>query len=464
MNHSSHSSQISRKASSSQDKERSPKRKGHIRGGNAHKKASITRESDPVRDLAFDILCGVMEERRMLETTLDKSKNLEGRDRAAGHRLAAATLRHWGSMNEIISPLLRREPPEIVRCALLMGVAQLLYLETPPHAAVGTIVDLLHRRKLSPFAGLANAVLRNVIRQGDSLTEGLDKERLDVPSWLWTSWGKRARSITKGFYQEAALDVSYKENKAQKEEIAQACQEAGGQALPNGVWRFPAGTRMTSLYGFEEGLCWAQDFAASMIVPLMGDIQGKKIADLCAAPGGKTFQLLLKGAFVTAVERDAVRAERLRENLKRLALETDILVQDALEFRPKEALDAVLLDAPCSATGTLRRHPDVLWVKRQRDVVTLAAGQDNLIDAAQEMLKTGGMLLYAVCSLQDEEGPLRIQAALERGGWVLSPFTEEELASLPQARTQEGYYRTHPGMFAEKGGMDGFFAARLIKK
>lgn len=450
--------QLLKSSSSSIDKGRGRKRKGR-----AASISSKTRASDPVRDIAFDILCGVMEHRRMLETTLDKNKGIEARDRAAAHRLAASTLRHWGSMNEVISPLLRREPPEIVRCALLMGVAQLLYLETPAHAAVGTIVDLLHRRKLSPFAGLANAVLRNVIRQGDKLTEGLDKERLDVPAWLWTSWGGRARSITEGFYQEAALDVSYKENCDNKDVLEAALSDAGGVRLPNGMWRFCVGTKITTLPGFSEGLCWAQDFAASMIVPLMGDIKGKKIADLCAAPGGKTVQLILGGACVVAVERDEIRARRLDENLKRLHLKADIFIQDALEFRPKEAFDAILLDAPCSATGTLRRHPDVLWVKRQRDVLNLAAGQDNFIDAAQDMLRVGGMLLYAVCSLQDEEGPQRIEQALKRGGWKLLPFTEEELSFVPEARTKEGYYRTHPGMWHDRGGMDGFFAARLIK-
>ncbi|MXV43868.1 rRNA cytosine-C5-methylase [Saccharibacter sp. 17.LH.SD] len=432
--------------SSSPSRSRSVSRKG--------KPKTPPRAADPVRDLAFDIIRGVVEHRRMLETTLEKSSVEEGRDRAAGHRLAAATLRHMGSMTELLQPLLRREPPVAVRCALLMGVAQLLYLQTPPHAAVGTIVDLLHRRGLSPFAGLANAVLRRVSQGGQELREGLDEARLDVPSWLWSSWGSRARAITKGFYQEAPLDLTLKSSDMRPEE---------GDVLPTGTLRLPHGTRITTLPGFTEGSFWAQDVAATMPVHLMGNVQGKKIADLCAAPGGKTAQLICAGAHVTAVERENKRAHRLEENLKRLKLTAKIVAEDAMTWRPHEALDAVLLDAPCSATGTLRRHPDVLWIKRPRDVRTLAEGQSKFIEAAYEMLKPGGMLLYAVCSLQDEEGPERIQEALEDGKWRLEPFTAQELTMMPEALTPEGFFRTHPGMWVEHGGMDGFFAARLIK-
>lgn len=411
-------------------------------------------KADPVRDLALEIVRGVMEHRRMLETTLDRNTIADLRDRSAAHRLAATTLRHWGSMNEMISPLLRKEPPMIVRCALLLGVAQLIHLQTPPHAAVGTIVDLLHRCKLSPFSGLANAVLRRISREGKVLQEGMDQERLDVPSWLWTAWGRRARAITRGFYQEAPLDLTIRPGSQAPE---------GGEILPGGTVRFPAGTRMTALQGFEEGQFWAQDVAASFPVRLMGPVKGLKVADLCAAPGGKTAQLVCAGADVTALEREKSRADRLKDNLARLRLEARLVVQDALTWCPQELFDAVLLDAPCSATGTLRRHPDVLWVKRPRDVKVLAEGQDKFINAAREMLREGGLLLYAVCSLQDEEGPQRVEAALQRGGWRLMPFSKEELADLPQALTEEGYYRTHPGMWAEKGGMDGFFAARLMK-
>ncbi|GBQ10344.1 RsmB/NOP family class I SAM-dependent RNA methyltransferase [Swaminathania salitolerans] len=416
-------------------------------------KAPSQIPADPTRDLAFDILCGVVEHRRMLETTLDRSPLTDPRDRASAHRLAATVLRHMGSMTELLQPLLRREPPAPVRCALLMGVAQLRHLETPPHAAVGTIVSLLRRRGLAPFAGLANAVLRRVAREGDSLAEGLDPDRLDVPPWLWTAWGRRARAIAAGLHREAPLDLTMRPG---------AEAPDGGERLPNGSLRFPAGTRVTELPGFETGRFWVQDAAASMPARLLAARPGQSVIDLCAAPGGKTAQLASAGAKVVAVEREAARSVRLRQNLERLGLEVECVVADALDWRPAEPVDAVLLDAPCSATGTLRRHPDVLWVKRPRDVLALAKDQDRLIDAAGAMLKPGGTLLYAVCSLQDEEGPQRVAAACERG-WIHDPFTAEELAGMPEALTNAGMFRTHPGMWAERGGMDGFFAARLRK-
>lgn len=416
-------------------------------------KAPSQIPADPTRDLAFDILCGVVEHRRMLETTLDRSNLTDPRDRASGHRLAATVLRHMGSMTELLQPLLRREPPAPVRCALLMGVAQLRHLETPPHAAVGTIVSLLRRRGLAPFAGLANAVLRRVARDGDELAEGLDEDRLDVPAWLWTAWGNRARDIAAGLHREAPIDLTLRPG---------ATAPEGGEILPTGNFRFPPGTRVTELEGFEQGAFWVQDVAATMPARLLGIKPGETVIDLCAAPGGKTAQLAVAGAEVTAVEREETRARRLRQNLDRLGLDAKLVVADALVWQPEEKVDAVLLDAPCSATGTLRRHPDVLWVKRPRDVLALAKDQDRLIDAAGAMLKPGGVLLYAVCSLQDEEGPQRVAAALKRG-WVLEPFTAEELAQMPEALTKQGTFRTHPGMWAERGGMDGFFAARLRK-
>lgn len=414
-------------------------------------KAPSQIPADPTRDLAFDILCGVVEHRRMLETTLDRSSLTDPRDRASGHRLAATVLRHMGSMTELLQPLLRREPPAPVRCALLMGVAQLRYLETPPHAAVGTIVSLLRRRGLAPFAGLANAVLRRVARDGDELAQGLDEDRLDVPAWLWTAWGARARDIANGLHREAPIDLTLRPG---------AVVPEGGEMLPTGNVRFAPGTRVTELAGFETGAFWVQDVAATMPARLLGIRPGQTVIDLCAAPGGKTAQLAVAGAEVIAVEREETRAKRLRQNLDRLGLGARLVVADALVWQPEEKVDAVLLDAPCSATGTLRRHPDVLWVKRPRDVLALAKDQDRLIDAAGEMLKPGGVLLYAVCSLQDEEGPQRVAAALKRG-WTLEPFRPEELAEIPEALTKQGTFRTHPGMWAERGGMDGFFAARL---
>jgi 16S rRNA (cytosine967-C5)-methyltransferase len=408
--------------------------------------------------VAFDILCGVVEHRRMLENSLSRSAtehDAPARDRAAAHRLAAATLRHMGTLRTVLEPFLRKEPPEPVRVALMMGCAQLLFLETPPHAAVGTTVSLLRRRKLAPFAGLANAVLRKVADKGPALLEGLDEARLDIPAWLWSSWsilGKGVpRAIARGISQEAPLDLTLRPG---------ATAPEGGEALPNGSIRLPAGTRVTELPGYEDGAFWVQDAAATLPARLLNAQPGEFVADLCAAPGGKTAQLAATGANVTAVEQNANRLTRLRENMDRLSYSVEIVQADAATWTPKAPLDAILLDAPCSATGTARRHPDVLWVKRPRDLTALTAGQDRLLAAAKAMLKPGGRLIYAVCSLQEEEGPARARAALALG-LEPSPFTAEELPFLPEAITPEGWLRTHPGMWADVGGMDGFFVARF---
>jgi 16S rRNA (cytosine967-C5)-methyltransferase len=416
--------------------------------------------ADPTRDVAFDILCGVVEHRRMLETSLARSAQTheaEPRDRAAAHRLAAATLRHMGTLRAVLEPFLRKEPPEPVRAALMLGAAQLLFLETPPHAAVGTTVDLLRRRGLAPFAGLANAVLRKIAGSGAAVLDGLDQPRLDIPAWLWSSWSGLGagvpRAIAAGISTEAPLDITLRPG---------ATAPEGGILLPNGSWRFPAGTRVVDLAGYEQGAFWVQDAAATLPARLLAVHEGEQVADLCAAPGGKTAQLAVTGAQVTAIENNPARMARLQENMERLGLPVRTVQADACTWQPDTPLDAILLDAPCSATGTARRHPDVLWVKRPRDLTALTAAQDRLLAAARDMLRPGGRLVYAVCSLQEEEGPARARAA-QAMGLVPSPFTPEELAVLPEALTPEGWLRTHPGLWPELGGMDGFFAARFIR-
>jgi 16S rRNA (cytosine967-C5)-methyltransferase len=226
--------------------------------------------------------------------------------------------------------------------------------------------------------------------------------------------------------------------------------------------RLPPGTRVAELPGFAEGEIWVQDAAAALPAKLLAVQPGEHIADLCAAPGGKTAQLAAAGARVTAVERDPARLGRLRDNLHRLRLDAEIVQADAAEWRPGRSFDAVLLDAPCSATGTIRRHPDVPHLKRPRDIPMLVASQDRLLAAAAGLLRPGGRLIYAVCSLQPEESAPRIAAA-QNAGLRHDAFTRDELAALPEARTAQGFLRTHPGLWPERGGMDGFFAARLVR-
>ena len=409
---------------------------------------------DPTRQAAFDLLTSVLNRRRPLDEALDALPALEPRDRAAAHRLAATVLRRMGTLDAVLEPLLRKEPPDPVRHVLRLGAAAVLLLGTPSHAAVATAVGLARARGLAPFAGLVNAVLRRVAEKGAEALVDLDGPRLDTPAWLWSSWGGPARDIALAHQHEAPLDLTLRPGNAPPPD---------GQLLPTGSVRFPPGTRVTDIPGFDRGEFWVQDAAAALPARLLAATPGEQIVDLCAAPGGKTAQLAAAGASVVAVERDPARMARLRDNLRRWHLSAELVTADATIWRSAQAFDAVLLDAPCSATGTIRRHPDVPHLKRPRDVKALTETQDRLLEAAASMLRPGGRLVYVVCSLQPEEGAPRVLAAIARGGLRHEPFVPAELAAVPEALTSEGYLLTLPCMWPELGGMDGFFAARLIK-
>ncbi len=409
---------------------------------------------DPTRESAFDLLTAVLERHRPLEEALDALPTMEPRDRSAAHRLAASVLRRIGTLDAVMEPFLRKEPPEPVRNVLRLGAAGVLLLDTPRHAAVATAVTLAKRRGLAPFSGLVNAVLRKVATDGPGLLDDLDAARLDTPAWLWSAWGRDARAIAIAHQHEAPLDVTLKPATATPK---------GGLLLATGSVRFPAGTHVADIPGFGAGDLWVQDAAAALPARLLAARPGESVADLCAAPGGKTAQLAATGACVMALERDVARLDRLAMNLKHWKLPAKVIHADATDWTPPALFDAILLDAPCTATGTIRRHPDVARIKRPRDVQTVAQAQDRLLQAAAAMLRSGGRLIYAVCSLQPEEGAPRIASAIARGDLRLDPFTPPELAALPEARTSEGFLRTHPGLWRDHGGMDGFFAARLIK-
>jgi 16S rRNA (cytosine967-C5)-methyltransferase len=411
--------------------------------------------TDPTRAAAFFLLSAVLDRHRPLEAALDALPAMEARDRAAGHRLAATVLRRMGSLDAALEPYLKKAPPFPVRHVLRLGAAGLLLLATPPHAAVATAVALARSRGLAPFCPLVNAVLRRLAELGPVALEGLDGPRLDTPAWLWSAWGAEARAIAEAHQHEAPLDLTLRPRTA---------PPPGGEALPTGSWRYPAGTPVTTLSGFDEGAFWVQDAAAALPALLLAASPGERIADLCSAPGGKTAQLAIAGAQVTAVERDPTRLVRLRENFSRLRVSADIVEADATVWHPPAPFDAVLLDAPCSATGTIRRHPDVARLKRPRDIPLLVAQQERLLEAACAMLRPGGRLLYAVCSLQPEEGPERIAVALARLPLQARPFSAVELAALPEALTVQGWVRTTPAFWPSRGGMDGFFIARATRR
>ncbi|HQT64605.1 MAG: rRNA cytosine-C5-methylase [Acidocella sp. 20-57-95] len=404
---------------------------------------------DPTREAAYELLKAVLTRNTSLDAALDGLPKIDARDKAAAHRLAATVLRHTGTLNAVLEGFLLREPPQAVRHILWLGAAASLFLESPPHAAVGTAVDLAKAKKLEAFAGLINAVLRKVAAGGVDLLDGLDMPRLDTPAWAWASWGANARAIATAQQTEAPLDVSVKPGVVMP-----------GEQLPTGSFRFAAGTSVTALPGYEEGEFWVQDVAATLPALILNPQPGERVLDLCAAPGGKTAQLAAAGARVTAVERDAGRMGTLKSNLARLRLDVETVLADATIWRPSEKFGAILLDAPCSATGTIRRHPDLLHIRKARDLIALNRLQDELLNAAYEMLAPGGRLVYAVCSLQPEEGEARVNAACKRLGLRHDRLG---LASLPEAVTEDKNIRTHPGLWPERGGMDGFFVARLTK-
>ena len=410
--------------------------------------------SDPTREAALALITAVLTRNTSLDVALDALPKSDSRDKAAAHRLAATVLRHTGTLNAVLESFLPKEPPQPVRFILWIGVAASLFLQVPPHAAVGTAVELAKAKKLSPFCGLINTVLRKIASAGPVLLEALDMPRLDTPSWAWASWGGEARAIATAHQNEAPLDLSFKPG------CAPLGTGASWERLPTGSYRFPPGTVVPNLPGFSEGSFWVQDAAAALPAGFLNIKPGERVLDLCAAPGGKTAQLAAAGGIVTAIDRDAARLDRLRGNLDRLNLTAELIKADATEWQPPVRFPAILLDAPCSATGTIRRHPDLLHLRKPSDITSLTGVQDKLLDAAASFLAPGGRLVYSVCSLQPQEGVQRIIAAAMRLGLQHDGLS---LAVLPEAVTPEKNIRTHPGLWPDRGGMDGFFIGRLIK-
>jgi 16S rRNA (cytosine967-C5)-methyltransferase len=333
---------------------------------------------------------------------------------------------------------------------LVTGAAQLLFLDVPDHAAVDLSIKLLQiDGRTERYTGLANAVLRRIGRERDSILASSDPLRDDTPDWLRMRWiatygDAEAHAIAAAHGHEPAIDLTVK---ADPERWAET-------ALP-------------TLTGYVEGEWWVQDAAAAIPARLLGAKPGERIADLCAAPGGKTAQLAQAGAAVLAVDRSAARLRRLAQNMARLRLTVETRAVDALTL-DEDGFDAVLLDAPCSATGTLRRHPDVAWTKREDDIPRLADLQRRLLGRAGAMLKPGGRLVYCTCSLEPEEGERQVEAFLERyAEFRRDPVQPDELPGLPQAITPEGDVRTRPTMLPNDdprlAGIDGFFVSRLVK-
>ncbi len=429
-----------------------------------------------MRKVAADILGNVTYKRRPMDQELDLGsghsgfKALAANDRALVRAILGACLRHRGEIAEILDRLLDRRIPEKtgrVLDILHVAIAQMLYLDIPDRAAVSLAVDHAGMdRRAKPYKGLVNGVLRRLGREREDITAGLDAERLNTPQWLFESWSEAygeetARAIVRAHGQEAALDLTVK---ADPEDWA---KRLDGAVVGLGSVRLTKKGAIDTLEGFSDGAWWVQDAAASLPARLLGsDLSGKKVADLCAAPGGKTAQLAAAGAEVTAVDISKSRLKRVSENLGRLSLSAEVIAADLREWKPTEPFDAILLDAPCSATGTIRRHPDVAWLKQPYDVETLSKIQAELLRRCFEWLKPGGTLVYCTCSLECAEGEAQIEAFLNEVETAeLVPVTAAEIGGLTASITSQGYVRTLPCHPADAGGsnmgLDGFFAARL---
>ncbi len=410
---------------------------------------------------AFDDLFGRECADRAVAALLD-------RDRAFARRLVTITLRHRGEIDGVIEQCLDRplsDAAERRRNVLRLGIAQLLFAETPPHAAVDTTVRLEGNSRLR---GFVNAVLRRVAREGAALLARIDGPRANTPAWLWQSWcaaygDKTARAIAAAHMEEPPLDLTLKVRSPAS--LDTWAQRLDATPLPWGSLRRRGGGAIDALPGYAEGTWWVQDAAAALPVELLGAVAGRRVHDLCAAPGGKTAQLAARGADVVAVDRSPARLARLEANLARLGIDATVACADVEEWSTEHAhtADAIMLDAPCTATGTLRRHPDVGLHKSPADMASLAALQDRLLDSAVGMLKPSGTLVYSTCSLQPDEGAARIEAALARhSGLRRRPLTPAEIFGQDQFVTPEGDLQTLPCHLSERGGVDGFFAARLI--
>ena len=431
------------------------------------------------RRIAADILDGVLHKHRTLDDQLDGAgahpglKTLADRDRALMRRLVATILRRLGTLGHLLSRLLDRGIPTDApraQSALLIGAAQILWMDVPDHAAVDLSVRLVQSdRRAAKYAGLVNAVLRRCAREGQPLIDEVKSQNLDIPPWLLARWigaygETTARQMALAIGYEPSLDITV------KSDAAQWASRLHGETLPTGTVRTLLQGSVTMLPGFTEGQWWVQDAAAALPARLFGDVAGKTIVDLCAAPGGKTAQLAQAGARVTAVDRSPARMARLRDNLARLSLQADDVVTDAAEWpgHGNGGFDGVLVDAPCTSTGTIRRHPDVAWLRQEADIAALTALQKRLLQRAVALLKPGGTLVYCTCSLEPEEGEQAIAALLAaESGMRRVPVEAGEVAGLSDIVTANGDFRTLPCHLPHTdprlGGLDGFYAARLVK-
>ncbi|SJM67903.1 16S rRNA m(5)C 967 methyltransferase [Brevundimonas diminuta 3F5N] len=424
---------------------------------------------DPHADIGVEarlvagvLLNAALEKRTGLDEALSQSpaRDLPPQDRAFARAVAMAALRRLGEIDQILERRLQKAPPLAVLTILRVALAQTLVLDTPAFAAVSTAVKLAERdAKTRPYKNLVNAVLRGVGRDGPGLTTA----ESNLPDWLAQRWkatyGEAALiGLALATREEPATDLTAKPGV----DLAELAASVEGEALPGGTVRTGKRGDVAAWPGFEAGDWWVQDAAAAVPARLLAVKAGETALDLCAAPGGKTLQLAAAGAEVVALDRSEARLKRLRQNFERMNLKAEVVAVPAEDWEDDRTFDAVLLDAPCTATGTYRRNPEVLRATRPADVAKLADVQHRLLDAAAEKVKPGGRLVYCVCSLEREEGETQVIAFLRRNpAFRTVAAVPAEIGAPDEALTPEGWLRILPSQWAEKGGLDGFFAAKL---
>ena len=389
---------------------------------------------------------------------------LEPRDRAFARAIAATVFRRSGQIKAVLKPFVRKKPTAPVQAVLQTAVAQIVFMDVSPHAAVSETVDVLKSRKTTlGFANFANAVLRKVVEEGKR-TAAATPPKANIPGWIRGEWERTygkvpMTKIAVQLIKDPGLDLTVTEKRA---DLAEA---TGGTPVGRQTLRLKSIGDVTALPGFEDGTWWAQDLAAAqpaqILMSQFDDVKGVRVLDMCAAPGGKTMQLAAAGMDVTALDKSAGRLKRVEENLARTKLTATIVNKDALDYEA-EQYPAILLDAPCSATGTFRRHPDVLHNRSPKSLADLVRLQDKLLPKAASLTAPGGVLVYAVCSLQPDEGLPRILKFLENTpDFSLIPIPALPGLDLPSERFEGGVVRTLPSDMSKSGGLDGFFIAAL---
>ena len=390
----------------------------------------------------------------------EEAAGLDARDRGLARAVAGAALRHLGLIDRLLAQRLAKPPPPEVSDLLRIGAAQLLALRAPAFAAVSTTVELAGRTQATrPFKGLVNAVLRGMDRDGGPALLATLPPQAALPDWLaarWSAaWGDAAVArMAARLLQEPPTDLTPRDP-ADAAALADALE---AELLPGGSIRTARHGDLAEWPGYADGRWWVQDAAAAWPARLLDVTPGETALDLCAAPGGKTLQLAAAGARVTALDRSAARLERVAQNLARMGLEAETVTAEAGAWDDPRTFDAVLLDAPCSATGTFRRHPDVLWATRPADVGKLAGVQSALLDAAARRVQPGGRLVYCTCSLEPEEGEAQVAPFFTRH----PDFRPSHRApDWPGVAAAEGGWRFSPGAEVPADGCDGFFMARF---